>query len=126
MTKEDRQAEVERLKERMIKRELFVMFRQMVAPGRIADVLLEHYRWIIALEKTGVVFASGPLSPKEGGPGVGMTVFRASSFEEAEALAAGDPFVTGGAAEFRIERWQLNEGRVTISIDYSDQTCRLV
>ena len=123
MKEEDRQ-EVARLKEKMIQRTMFVMIREPKAPERVQDVLLEHYRWIIALEKTGSVFASGPLTSKAGGPGVGMTVLRADSFEQAEELAAGDPFVASGAFGFRIERWQINEGRLSVSVDFSDQTFR--
>lgn len=118
----DPAAEVERLKALMIKRSLFVMFRTIVDGTRLGPVMLDHYRWIIALEKRGVVFASGPLFKPDGAQGVGMTVFRVADFEEAQALAEGDPFVTSGAAEFSLERWQVNEGRMTISFDFSDQT----
>jgi uncharacterized protein YciI len=119
---DDPLAEVERLKALMIKRSFFAMFRTVVAPERLKTVMLDHYRWIIGLEKQGMVFASGPLFRKDGQQGVGMTVFRAASIDEAEALAAGDPFVTSGAAEFEIQRWQINEGRLTVAIDFSDQT----
>ena len=51
-----------------------------------------------------------------------MTVFRAASATEASDLAASDPFCEAGAASFEIKRWQLNEGRVSIHIDLSDQT----
>ena len=78
----DPMAEVERLKAAMIKRSFFVMFRRVVAPERLQPVLLDHYRWIIALEKQGSVFASGPLF------------------------------------------WQVNEGRLSVSVDFSDQTYR--
>ena len=101
------------------------MFRRIVAPERLQAALLDHYRWIIDLEKQGAVFASGPLFAKDGKQGVGMTVFRAADIEAAEALAAGDPFCRCGAAEFEIERWQINEGRVTVSVDFSDQTYRI-
>jgi len=37
-------------------------------------------------------------------------------------MASADPFVTGGAVTFEIIRWQVNEGRVNISVDLSDQT----
>lgn len=121
---DDPVAEVERLKALMIKRSFFAMFRTVVAPERLKPVMLDHYRWIIGLEKQGVVFASGPLFRKDGSQGVGMTVFRAADIGEAEALAVGDPFVTSGAVEFEIQRWQINEGRLTVAIDFSDQSYR--
>lgn len=120
----DAQAEVDRLRGPMIKRDFYVMFRRVVDPERLKSAMLAHYRWIIGLEKQGAVFASGPLFKQEGGPGVGMTVFRAADFAAAEALAAGDPFCQGGGATFHVERWQINEGRVTVAADFSDQTYR--
>ncbi len=118
-------AEVERLKHPMLKQSFFVMFRRIVAPDRLPGALLDHYRWIIDLEKQGAVFASGPLFAKDGRQGVGMTVFRVADMDAAEKLAASDPFCLSGAAQFEVERWQINEGRVTVTIDFSDQTYRL-
>lgn len=114
--------EVERLKALMLQRSYFVMFRTIVDRSRLGPVMLEHYRWIIGLEKEGKVFASGPLFGPMGEPGVGMTIFRAENQEHAEAMAAGDPFVISGAATFEIKRWQVNEGRISVSIDFSDQS----
>ena len=121
----DTRGEIERLKALMLKRRFFVMFRRIVAPEKLSAVTLDHYRWIIDLEKQGVVFASGPVFTKDGKPGVGMTVFRVDDMATAERLAAGDPFCSSGAAEFDIQRWQINEGRVTMSMDFSDQSVRL-
>ena len=120
----DEMAEIERLKALMLKKVYFVMRRKIVAPEKLGAVMLGHYNWIIGLEKAGQVFASGPVSTRDGKPGVGMTIFRADDWDAAEAMAAGDPFVQCGAADFTIEQWQLNEGRVTMSYDMSDQTTR--
>lgn len=121
MTPQEQEAEIARLKALMASPTFYVMFREIRDPSRLRPVMLDHYRWIIGLEKQGKVFASGPLTRKEGGPGVGMTIFRADDLAQAEAMAAADPFVTSGAAEFRIDRWQVNEGRLTLSFDLSDQ-----
>lgn len=118
----DDRSEVERLKSRMLMKSYFVMYRRIVAPEKLQAVLLEHYKWIIDLEKRNLVFASGPVFKRDGGPGVGMTVFKTASFEAADALAASDPFCLCGAAQFHVERWQINEGRISIAIDFSDQT----
>ena len=115
-------AEVKTLKDKMLQKQYFVMTRKMIDPGKLVPVLLDHYRWMIALEKQGKVFASGPMFEKDGQQGVGMTVFRVDSWEEAEQLAGADPFCEAGAVGFDIQRWQVNEGRVNISIDFSDQT----
>lgn len=114
--------EVDRLKSAMLKKSYYAMFRRIVNPAALKPVVLEHYKWIIDLEKRGLVFASGPLFKADGTMGVGMTILRAQSHEEAETLAIGDPFCKAGAAEFEIQRWQINEGRISIAIDFSDQT----
>lgn len=118
--------EINRLKARMIQRSFFVMFRRIVAPERLKDAMLPHYRWIIDLEKQGLVFASGPMFAEDGSPGVGMTIFRVADAAQANDLAAADPFCISGAAEFEIKRWQVNEGRLTVSFDFSDQTYEFV
>jgi uncharacterized protein len=118
----DDAAEIERLKSAMLKKSYFVMFRKILAPEKLGAVMLDHYRWIIDLEKRNLVFASGPLFQQDGAQGVGMTIFKAKDWEEATRLAASDPFCTSGAAQFDIARWQINEGRICVSVDFSDRT----
>jgi uncharacterized protein len=126
MTPDEEAAEIARLKGLMLKTQFFVMQRQIVAPEKLKPVMLAHYHWIIGLEQQGHVFASGPLTPEGGGPGVGMTIFRCGSFEAARALAEGDPFAISGAATFTLSEWQVNEGRITITVDFSDGQATVV
>jgi uncharacterized protein YciI len=114
--------EVAVLKEKMWQKSYYVMTRSLIDPEKIKPNLLEHYRWMIQMEKENLVFASGPLFKQDGSQGVGMTVWRVDSFDEAERVAAQDPFVIGGGVDFKIQRWQINEGRVNVSVDFSDQT----
>lgn len=113
---------VDELKSRMWKRCFYVMTRRVVDPTKLGPVALDHYRWIIDLEKRGLVMLSGPVFTKNDVQGAGMTVFRTDSWEEAEKLAMADPFFTAGGVEFEMVRWQINEGRVSVSVDFSDQT----
>lgn len=115
-------AEIDRLKAKMLAESYFVMYRKVVSPEKLRPVMLAHYRWIIDLEKRNLVFASGPVFKRDGGPGVGMTVFKAKDWDEAQELAASDPFCSSGAGEFHVDRWQINEGRVSITVDFSDRT----
>ncbi len=117
--------EDERLVSMMLQKPFFVMFRATADAARIAPAMPDHHHWIIALEKEGRIFASGPLSEREGEPAGGMTVFRAASHEDAEAMAAGDPLVTSGAVTFQIKRWTVNEGRLILSVDFSDRNYAL-
>ena len=115
-------AEVAALKDKMLQKKYYVMFRKPLAHEKAQPVLLDHYNWIIELEKRGVVFASGPLFEKDGAQGVGMTVFRVDSWDEAHELAKSDPFCTAGAVDFEIKQWQVNEGTVNVTVHFSDQS----
>lgn len=50
-----------------------------------------------------------------------MTIVRARDRVEAEAIFASDPFHVRGLRTFEVREWQLNEGRVSVHIDFSDQ-----
>lgn len=120
-----RQAEIERIRANMIKTQYFLVLRESVVPALKQEALLEHYQWLIELEKRGEILISGAVARRDGSMAEGMTILRADSFEEAEALAASDPAVANGATSFRVERFMLGAGRVTVAIDFSDKTYRL-
>ena len=83
--------------------------------------LKEHLLYMIALEKSGALFLSGPLFDQTGAmTGGGLTIVRASSFEEAEKIATADPFVVAGYRKSSVRRWVINEGRISICLDLSD------
>lgn len=85
-----------------------------------------HIDYMVGLEKQGALVMSGPFLDTSGKPSPsGMWILRASSREEASALAADDPFHLSGARAFRIEEWQLHQGRIGLSIDLSDENNRL-
>lgn len=86
----------------------YLMFRNIVDRSKLPGAAPAHARWIATLQNSGRIFVSGPTFAADGGPGVGITVFRAADFDEATALAASDPFVQSGVATFEIKRWQLN------------------
>lgn len=116
-----------KLIERMLKKELFVINNEsMVSPALLADNLEAHLRYLITLEKKGILFASGPLFMADGQmTGAGLTIVRAASFEEAERLANEDPFVISGQRRPTVRRWIVNEGRISVSIDLSDASATL-
>lgn len=124
MTPEQRAAEVDRIRSGMIKTEFFIMHRRSIAPERKAAVLLEHFQWLVRLEKEGYILMTGGIFLRDGSQSEGLTILRADSWEAAEALAASDPVIVAGADSFYIERFRLGAGRVTFSIDFSDQSMR--
>jgi uncharacterized protein len=118
------QDEAKALSERMLQKILYVVLTTPVRPmSELAELLPQHLRYMIDLEKRGVLFASGPfVADAHVAPGAGMTILRASSREEAEAIAWEDPFNKNGMRTFEIRTWQLNEGSFTVTINYSDQS----
>lgn len=118
------QVRIAELQEPMLKRRLYVVFATPeVSMEEMVRLLPDHLEYMIELEKTGVLFASGPFLAEDGTvPGSGMTILRAASREEAESLAERDPFYEAGMRSFEIKAWQLNEGSFSVRIDYSDGT----
>lgn len=115
------------LLERMLKRRLFVVHSRLVgAPGSLQAHLVEHLEHQIAMEKRGVLFAAGPYLDNDGAPtGDGLIILRASDGADAERIAASDPFHRHGVRTFEVRPWQLNEGRIGVSVDLSDRTYEL-
>jgi uncharacterized protein YciI len=85
--------------------------------------LTDHLNHQVKLEKEGILFAAGPLYPRGSNvPEAGMFVLRANSFEEAEAIAKADPLHAAGLRTFTLQKWRINEGSFTVTVNYSDQT----
>jgi uncharacterized protein YciI len=83
----------------------------------------EHVRWLLELERAGVLFLSGPLLSGPGtGPGSGATVIRAADADTARSVAARDPFVLAGLRTFTVHRWRLNEGSIGVRISLGTAT----
>lgn len=57
--------------------------------------------------------------------GARIPIVPADSFEEAEQIANGDPFVPAGLRTPIIHKWVMNEGRISKSLDLSDGTAAL-
>jgi Uncharacterized protein conserved in bacteria len=117
-------AEVARLKAGMWKMRFVLMQRRVEQPALIPANQLAHYRWIIAQEKAGLVVLSGPVFDADERPLGGMTLLNLSDLEAARALGDSDPFIASGAMSYSLAIWQLNEGRLTLSVDLSDLTGR--
>jgi uncharacterized protein YciI len=108
----------------MLQRELYVVLTTPIKPmSELLPLLPDHLNYMIDLEKRGMLFASGPfLAGKDLLPGTGMTILRAGSLEEAEAIAGEDPLNKSGMRTFEVRTWQLNEGSFTITVNYSDRS----
>ena len=103
----------------MLRLKLFVIF----SFGKGLDLkpyLAEHLAYMIALERQGKLFASGPFG--DGTKGDGMTIIRAADAEEARAVALRDPFVVNGIRTFEIEAWTVMEGALNVTVNFSDRS----
>jgi uncharacterized protein len=121
MTPDERARELSRIRNGMIRKCYYLMHRRPLEPQRKAEVMLEHFQWIVELEKRGQIVFSGALFDREGVQGEGLTLLRARDWDEAERLAETDPFVMAGAVSFSIDRWVIGGGSLTVSISLSDQ-----
>lgn len=63
-----------------------------------------HVAHLRQLDAAGRLILCGPFGDQHGG----LIVIRADSLEEAQAIAAADPFVASGAEEFEVRSWHLS------------------
>ena len=50
---------------------------------------------------------------------------RGVTFEEAEAICKTDPLHAAGLRTYTIQKWRVNEGSITLKVNYSDQTVEI-
>ena len=112
------------LHEKMLRKRLWVVITKAVASGEeLSKVLPAHLAHQIRLEKEGIMFGAGPLSNADGSPtGTGMIIIRAETESDARRIADQDPFHSSGLRTYTLQQWSLNEGRLNITIDFSDQS----
>jgi uncharacterized protein len=110
-----------------LKKHFFVIFSEAgPRPGELPAQIPAHLEYLAGLEKRGALFMSGPFVDASGNPGSGgMLIVRAANAGEAADLAAGDPFHSSGARSFRVEEWQVHQGRIDIAVDLSDRSYHL-
>lgn len=91
------------------------------APEVVKANLPAHLAYQADLERSGNLAFAGPMSDESGDhmQGIGLIIYRAKSFEEAQRLAAGDPMHANGARSFVLRRWLINEGSLTLSVGLS-------
>ena len=118
---------IQQLTKGMLRKKLFVVLSKGNAtPDQIGALLPQHLEYMIGLEKTGVLFASGPLADAEGKMrGDGLTIVRAANAAEARKIAEQDPFVVNKLRTFELKEWTVMEGSLGIKINLSDQSLEL-
>lgn len=107
----------------MLRRSLWVITTRPARGPGMQELLPAHLDYQIAMERDGALFGAGPIF-EDGGttPTGGMIIVRADDEAEARALADADPFHAEGLRQYTVHRWMLNEGAMTVTVRYSDQT----
>jgi uncharacterized protein len=105
-----------------LEKKLWVIQVTDVPGGRASeiDAIRRHLAHQVDLEKQGIMFGAGPVSNAEGKHEYGMIIVRAASAEEAKAIAESDPMQKEGRRTYTLHEWTLNEGRLNLTINFSD------
>jgi uncharacterized protein YciI len=85
---------------------VFVLLLTYIKPLSEVDALMrEHVAWLDAQYDAGHFLVSGRRIPRTGG----VILARGDDREEIEALAASDPFVTGGVARCEVIQFRASQ-----------------
>lgn len=98
-----------------------------MAPPQMLEILPEHLAYQKQMESEGKLFMAGPLSDASGEQmsGGGMIIYRAASLEDAKSLTENDPMHAKGGRTFTLRKWLVNEGSLSISVGFANQTASL-
>lgn len=108
--------------QQMIQKQLFVVFTTPTnGMGPVMENLEEHLKFQISLEERGIMLGAGPMwaDDEHTWNGEGMVIIRADSLAHATEIANSDPMHASGARSFRVRPWLLNEGRITVELNFS-------
>ena len=118
---------VDELRKRMLRKQLWVIMTRRVAPvEQMQRHIKAHLEHQISLEKQGIMYGAGPASvPGAAEASFGLIIIRAKDEAEARRIADSDPMHSEGVRQYELYQWSMNEGRLSITLDFSDQTYRL-
>ena len=115
---------VEELHARMLKKQLWIVMTKAVVPlEEVRRHLKAHLEHQIALEKAGIMYGAGPATkPGETTASFGLIIIRAKDETDARRIADSDPMHASGVRKYDLYAWSLNEGRIEVTLNFSDQT----
>jgi uncharacterized protein YciI len=123
----DQKSDVHPLTDKFLGKEMYLVVTRPVRSPEIEKRLADHLAHQVELERKGIMFAAGPLYPRGSNvPEAGMFVLRAGSFEEAEAIANEDPLHKAGLRTYTLQKWRVNEGSITFTVNFSDQSVKII
>ena len=111
---------------RMLKKQFWVVITRAVKPPEeVRKQLKAHLDYQIEIEKQGIMYGAGPVNPPgDAKPAFGLIIIRAADEAEARRIADSDPMHSSGMRQYELYAWSLNEGRINVTLDFSDQTFR--
>ena len=115
---------LDELRGRMLRKQLWVVMSRAVAPPEeLGKHVRAHLEYQIKLERDGIMYGAGPATrPGETQPSFGLIVIRAKDEAAARSIADADPMHSSGARKYELYAWSLNEGRINVTLNFSDQT----
>lgn len=118
---------IDELRKKMLGKKLWVIMTKRVVPlEEVQKHTKAHLLHQIKLEKDGIMYGAGPaVVPGASEASFGLIVIRAKDEAEARRIADSDPMHKEGVRKYELYQWTMNEGRLNITIDFSDQTYRL-
>lgn len=102
--------------------ELFVVeSTPAMGPDDVKGNLPDHLAYQRTLEENGTLVLAGPMSDATGEEmqGAGLIIYRAADMDAARALAEADPMHKSGARAFKLRKWLVNEGSLSINVGLS-------
>jgi uncharacterized protein YciI len=101
----------------MLKKTLFVAISRVAAPANeIEPFVTEHLAYMNSLEADGRLWASGPFLQEGVLVGDGLTILSTATMEEARQAMEEEPLIKRGLRTFELRRWELREGRMTVTL----------
>jgi uncharacterized protein len=117
---------VDELLARMLRKQLWVVItRPVKPPEEVRKHLKAHLEHQIRLERDGIMYGAGPATaPGDKQASFGLIIIRATDETEARRIADADPMHAAGVRTYELYSWSLNEGRINVCLNFSDQTFR--
>ncbi len=109
----------------LLAKKLYVVFTTPVnGLDPIMEMLDEHLAYQKKIQDEGIMFGAGPFSDdtEQNWNGEGMIIIRAESMTAAKLIAESDPMHKTGARSYKIRPWLLNEGKITIDLQFSNKS----
>ena len=87
----------------------FICLRRSILPREQWNVSVdEHLAWMKTMHEAGSILMSGPGKGPDNTP-YGIYLIRAASKQDAETVAAGDPFTAAGLCAFDLIEWEVHQ-----------------